>query len=259
VLLKGKRVIVTGGLTGIGKASVLACVENGAAVVSMSRKEPTHPTAEQLLAETGAIRKGSTKHMAVDITDQQAVFTAFDEAVAWMGGLDALIHSAAGDQVKPAEELTPADINEQLNLHVNGTIYTNQGAFKHMKATGGSIINHGSIAGLLGKTEMSAYSAGKGAVVAWSRTIAQEWGKYLIRINMCCPAVETELVTSIRQSMNAEQLAAFENWEKSNIILGGRMGDVKHAANMNVFLASDLSSFVHGQLMMVDGGMVFSR
>ena len=259
MLLEGKRVIVTGGLTGIGKATVLACASHGATVVSMSRKEPAHPSAVAMLEEAQAIGVGSVSHMAVDITDQSMVFEVFDAAVAQMGGVDVLIHCAGLEQNIPAELLTRADVQEMIDIHLMGTIFTNQAVFKYMRETGGSIVNHASIAGVEGQPNMPAYSAAKGAVIGFSRNIAKDWAKYMIRVNMACPAVMTPLVQDYVDSLNPEAKAVWDAWLAATVPLGGALGDPKDAADVNVFLASDLSRFVHGQLVPVDGGMFFTR
>ena len=259
MLLKGKRIIVTGGATGIGEATVLACAREGAAVVSMSRRPPTDEKAKKVVEEAKKFGPGPIIHMQLDVRNQDEVNSVFEKAVVWMGGLDVLINCHGMEQQKPAEDLTAEDLNEQFAIHALGTAFTCAAAFRYMKNTGGSIINHASYCGICGMQGMAAYSAAKGAVIGYSRAIAREWGQYLIRVNIVCPAAVTELFQRVLDDFTAEERAAIDSWMEANIPLGGKMGKVEDCASLNVLLASDLSRFVHGQTIAVDGGMLMSR
>lgn len=136
-----------------------------------------------------------------------------------------------------------------------GTAFTCAAAFRYMKNTGGSIINYASYAGECGFPSMPAYSAAKGAVIAYSRTIARDWAKYGIRVNIVCPLVLTELAERALNGERGPQLRAFI---ETSVPLG-RWGKPEEAANLNVFLASDMASFITGQLICVDGGWLMPR
>jgi NAD(P)-dependent dehydrogenase (short-subunit alcohol dehydrogenase family) len=197
--------------------------------------------------------------MQLDVRNQEKVKSVFEEAVTWMGGLDALVNCAGIEHQKPAEDLTAEDLNEQFAVHLMGTAFTCAAAFRYMKDTGGSIVNHASYAGVCGLGNMAAYSAAKGAVIGYSRSIAKDWGKYLIRVNIVCPGVMTELAEQFFSEMSPEQLEQFEAWIASQVPLGGKIGKAEDAASVNVFLVSDMSCFVHGQTISIDGGALMSR
>jgi 3-oxoacyl-[acyl-carrier protein] reductase len=259
MLLENKRIIVTGGLTGIGKATVLACAKHGATVVSMSRKAPTDPSAVEMLEQARAIGSGSVSHLASDVSVQEDVDRAFDEAAAQMGGLDAMVNCAGDELESPADEMTAAPMQQLFDVNVLGTAFTDAAAFRHMKDSGGSIINYGSYVGVVGLPGVAAYAASKGAVSAYSRSIAMEWGQYGIRVNVVCPVVMTELYEKGFGLMPPERRAQMEAYFAASIPLGGKPGKAEDSANLNVFLASDMSSFIHGQLIGVDGGMMMPR
>jgi len=259
MLLKGKRIIVTGGATGIGEATVLACAREGAVIASMSRRPPTDEKVKKVVEAAKKNGPGPIMHMQLDVRNQDEVNSVFEKAVARMGGLDVLVNCHGMEQQKPAEDLTAEDLNEQFAIHALGTAFTCAAAFRYMKNTGGSIINHASYCGVLGMQNMAAYSAAKGAVIGYSRSIAREWGQYLIRVNIVCPAAVTELFQRVLDDFTAEERAAIDSWMAANIPLGGKMGKVEDCASLNVFLASDLSRFVHGQTIAVDGGLMMSR
>jgi NAD(P)-dependent dehydrogenase (short-subunit alcohol dehydrogenase family) len=260
MLLKDKRVIVTGGLTGIGKATVLSAVEEGAAVVSMSRQSPDSSNAAQVLDAAAQLGKGPIRHLQCDVTDQANVNTAFAEAIDLLGGLDAIVNSAGLEHQGPAEDLTADVLLDQLKVHVLGTAFTNAAAAKHyMTVGGGAIINYASYAGANGMPGMAAYSAAKGGVLGYSRTVAKDWAPHGIRVNVVMPGVITELAESWLKEMDAERRAQIEAWFAATIPLTGKLGKVEDAANLNVFLASDRASFIHGQTIGVDGGMFMGR
>jgi NAD(P)-dependent dehydrogenase (short-subunit alcohol dehydrogenase family) len=106
---------------------------------------------------------------------------------------------------------------------------------------------------------MANYSAAKGGVVAFTRTVAKDWAPHRVRVNVVCPGVMTELAQTWYDEMDTERRAQIDAWQASTIPLGGKLGDVDDAANLNVFLTSDMSKFIHGQTIGVDGGMMMSR
>jgi len=258
-MLQGKRVIVTGGITGIGKATVLAMVREGAHVVSASRASPDSERAVKVIEAAKQAGPGSIVHMQIDVTQQDDVNNVFKRAVEFLGGLDSIVNSAGLEQQKPAEDLIGEDLYEQVASHVLGTAFTNAAAFRYLKDRGGSIVNYASYAGVCGMPGMASYSAAKGGVLAYTRVVAKDWAKYWIRTNVVCPGVLTELAETWYSEMSEERVAEITAWKKATIPLGGDLGKVEDAANLNVFLVSDMSRFINGQTIGVDGGMMMSR
>lgn len=257
--LKGKKIIVTGGVTGIGKATVLAMAREGASVVSTSRATPDSDRAVSVINAAKKLGNGKITHLQMDVTQQGEVNAVFDQAVEFLGGLDAIVNSAGSEQQKPTEDLVAQDLREQFEVHVLGTAFTNSAACRHMKGKGGSIINYSSYAGVGCMPMMAAYGAAKAGVIAYTRVIAKEWAQYNIRANAVCPAVISEMAEVWYAEMSPERLAEIKAWTKSVIPLTGELGKPQDAANLNVFLASDMSNYMTGQLIGVDGGMMMGR
>ena len=250
MLLEGKRIIVTGGANGIAAASVRAYAREGATVWSVDVDDER---GRQVAAEAG--KAVTYKHC--DIAKRDQVFAVFDEAARAMGGLDALANVAAVERGTPAEDIPDAEWDLVFNVNVKGTLYTNQAAFRHLKDGGGSIINFGSGAGIRGQRGSAHYSASKAAVMSWTRVIAQEWGKYAIRVNNVVPAIWTQMYDEYRSRMSDQERMVHDMTMAHVIPLGGKLGNPdRDAAPLMVFLASDMSRFITGQTIPVDGGMV---
>jgi NAD(P)-dependent dehydrogenase (short-subunit alcohol dehydrogenase family) len=260
MLLKDKRVIVTGGASGIGRATVVACAREGANVVSLSTAAPERSRVRALMAEVEAMGAGRLTHLQVDVSDKAAVDRGFDEAAAWLGGgLDGLVNSAAIQAWKPAEAFTKDEILEDMAVNTFGAVYANQAAFRFMKDTGGSIVNLISYVAIGGQEMMAGYGLSKGAVIGWSHVIAREWGPRFIRVNMVAPIVETTGFQNYYRQLTPEKQRLSDLRRQQTISLGGKMGSSGDAADVNVFLLSDLSRYLTGQTLYADGGASFSR
>jgi 3-oxoacyl-[acyl-carrier protein] reductase len=259
MLLQDKRVIVTGGITGCGKATVIGMVREGAAVVSMSRAGADSERAMLVMKAAAEQGAGPVRHIQCDISSKTQVDAAFDEAVEFLGGLDVLVNSAGIEHQGHTADLTAEEMLEQFNVGVLGTHFTNVALFNHCKDNGGCIINYSSAVGVFGLPMMAAYSAAKAGVIAYTRSIAKEWAPYKIRANIVLPAVESEMAAHWLSQMDAERRAEMEAWLVATIPYGGKLGKLEDAANLNIFLASDLASFIHGQMIGVDGGAFMGR
>ncbi|MDQ7904803.1 SDR family NAD(P)-dependent oxidoreductase [Phytohabitans sp. ZYX-F-186] len=254
--LEGKRTIVTGGASGIAAATVLAYAREGASVVSVDINDEA---GQRIADEANRLGSGKVTYRHLDISDQDAVNHVFDEAVTLLGGLDVLANIAGNEAQKPAEDVTAEDIDKIFNVHVKGMFFTNAAAYRAMQAHGGSIINASSGAGVTGYPGSPVYSAAKAAMLGYIRTVAFDWGDKLIRINAILPAAETDMTKEHFGAMDPETLARYKALYKSKIPLGGWLGTVEQIAAVNVFLASDASSFITGQAIAVDGGWTMVR
>ena len=255
--LTGKRVIVTGGASGIAASAVRGLTAAGAAVASIDLSDAGHAVAAQATA-TGP---GKASFHQANVADRPAMASAVTAAVAELGGLDALIHAAAVQQYKPAETLEDDDWDRVVGINARGTMIANQLVFPHLMANGGGrIVNFASAAGMTGLAGCAHYAASKGAVLGWTRTLAQEWGPHGISVNAVAPGMWTAMYDKTRAGMTPEQLAAHDAMMARMIPLGGRLGDPD--ADMTpvlLFLVSDAARFINGQTLPVDGGMVLSR
>lgn len=251
--LNAKRIIVTGCARGMGAATVRAYVGAGARVIGMDLADED---GHKVCADASAIGPGNAEYLNVDVADYESVEAAFAEAVGKLGGLHTLAHPAAIHAGSDASNVSVADWDRMFAVNVRGTMITNQVARNHIKDSGGgSIINFGSISGQRPEPTAAAYSAAKGAVHAWTRTAAGTWGADNIRVNAILPAMATPMYYEARRrATDAENTASY--WRNQQpIALGQEYGDPdRDLGPVMVFLASDASRFITGQLIPVDGG-----
>lgn len=250
-MLEGRRIIITGGASGMGAGLVRNFPAAGAKVVSLD------------LAAEGrdiATEAGATGFATVDVTDEESVEHAVNEAVAMLGGLDVLIH-AAGIAPGATAEGTTLDLwNRCMAVNATGTFLMNRAVFPFLKEKGGAILNFASSAGVVGYPEKPAYAAAKGAVVAWVRSLAVEWAAYGIRVNAIAPAINTPMSEKTRSLLTAEQLTEFDAGLRRKIPLGGRLGDIESdLVPVLAFLSSEGARFLTGQIFPVDGGLLMMR
>jgi NAD(P)-dependent dehydrogenase (short-subunit alcohol dehydrogenase family) len=250
MLLEGKRIIVTGGASGIGAGTVRGYAREGARVVSL---DVNAGDGERVAAAAGA----NATFMHCDVADRRQVFEVFDRAVSRLGGLDVMANVAGVERRTPAEDIADDEWDLVFSVNVRGTMYTNQAAFRHMRQAGGRMINFGSGAGIRGQAGSAHYSASKGAVMSWTRTVAQEWAKYRITVNSVVPAIWTPMYDAWRARMSDQERMIHDMAMQHVIPLGGKLGDPDaDAAPVMIFLASELSHFMTGQCFAVDGGMI---
>ncbi|MGE0387119.1 MAG: SDR family NAD(P)-dependent oxidoreductase [Gammaproteobacteria bacterium] len=250
--LQGKRIVITGGASGMGAAVVRAYVAEGASVVSMDVNDEDGIAIAQSATQHGP---GRAHYRHCDVSAKAEVDAAVDGAVRDLGGLDVLVNAAGIERTSCAEDIDVAEWERICAVNVTGTILTNQAAFRHLKDRGGRIINFGSAAGVSGMVGAAHYSASKGAVLAWTRTCAREWGRYGITVNAMAPCIWTPMYDSHRARMTAAELAAHDAAMAAAIPIGGRLGDPdRDFVPMMVFLAGDGARFITGQTIAVDGG-----
>lgn len=256
--LKDKRIIVTGGAQGIGEATVRAFAAEGATVVSMDVNEDR---GREIAENASASGPGKVTFTAVDVGDRPGVERAFSDAATQLGGLDVLVNVAGIQRHAPVDDIPPELLERIMRINFFGTVHTNAAAFKTMKAAGrGAIVNFGSESGLTAELNNSAYGASKAAVHNWTRSVARDWGPHGVRVNAVLPYVVTPMYEEFRKALSPEALAAHDKETAEQIPLGGKFGDpAQDLAPVLVFLASDDSHFITGQLIPVDGGLISVR
>jgi 2-hydroxycyclohexanecarboxyl-CoA dehydrogenase len=253
--LEGTRIVVVGGARGIGEAAVRAFAREGAAVASLDLMDEL---GTRVADEATAAGPGRAVYLHCDISDRAAVTQAFAQAAAELGGLSALVNAAAVERRSPAEEITDADWDLTMNVNLRGTFITNQVVFPYLRDNGGGrILNYASGAALYPYMGGAHYSASKGAVISWTRTIAHEWGRHNITANAINPTIWTPMYQESRDRYSPEQLVLHEAKMAERIPLGGISGDPDlDMAPVLVFLVGEGARFITGQIISVDGGMV---
>jgi NAD(P)-dependent dehydrogenase (short-subunit alcohol dehydrogenase family) len=255
--LAGSRVIITGGASGMGAALVRAFSRSGAHVVSM---DIAAEAGAGIVAEANASGGTPARFIPCDVTADASVSAAFAEAMTALGGLDTVIHAAGIAPGRPAEAITLDEWETVFAVNARGTFLVNQAAFVHLRDKGGRIINFASSAGVKGQPNKAHYSATKGAVVAWTRTVAQEWGKYGITVNALAPAISTPMYAKTRSRMSPEVLAAHDARIAEDMPIDGRLGDPdRDLVPVVAFLSTEGARFITGQVIPVDGGLLMVR
>jgi NAD(P)-dependent dehydrogenase (short-subunit alcohol dehydrogenase family) len=250
--LEGKRAIVTGGARGIGEATVRAFVAEGARVASL---DVLDALGEKVVTDASATGPGWAIYRHCDVALRSEVDAVVGAVVAELGGLDVLANVAGVERRAAAEEITDEEWELVLGVNVRGTMLTNQAAFRAMQTTGGRIINFGSDAGLGPYPYGAHYSASKGAVMAWTRTVAAEWARFGITVNSLVPAIWTPMYDEYRARLSRTEVAQHDAMMQARVPIGGKLGDPDtDLAPVMVFLASDDSHFVTGQIISVNGG-----
>jgi 2-hydroxycyclohexanecarboxyl-CoA dehydrogenase len=257
-VLDGKRVIVTGGARGIAECAVRAFVREGATVLSV---DVLDELGASVASDATADGPGSAHYRHCDVTARTQVREVFAAGVREMGGLDALVHVAGVERRARAEEITDEDWELVVGVNLRGTFVVNQEAFPYLRDNGGGrIVNFASGASLYPFRNGAHYSASKGGVVSWSRTIAHEWGQYGISVVAVNPAAWTPMYQAHRDQLTSDELAAHDEQKKLQIPLGGKLGDPEtDIAPVLVFLVSDAARFITAQMLPIDGGMVPTR
>ena len=256
--LQGKNAIITGSARGMGAATVRAFMAAGANVVAMDLNDEGGQEVVQQAKELGP---GDAHYQHVDVSNKDSVDAAFDKAVAQLGDLHILAHPAAIQAPSQATTVSVEEWDTMFAVNVRGTMLTNQAAYPHLKkAGGGSIINFGSISGQRPEPGSVAYSASKGAVHSWTRSAAANWGPDKVRVNAILPAIATPMFENAISGMSEEQMNAMYWINLHTIVLGNEYGDAdRDLGPVMVFLASDASRFITGQMIPVDGGQTNVR
>ncbi len=247
MLLANKVVWITGASRGIGRATAVEAAKNGAATVVLSARS------QQALAETAdAVRAISSNEsaqiVAMDVSDPQSIKAAFNEVHKSCKRLDVLVNNAGVLKQALIGMISSAQIDEVMRTNVYSVVLLIQYAARVMlRQKSGAIVNVTSILGRTGSEGNMVYVASKAAVIGATRSAARELAAHGIRVNAVAPGViKTDMIASIP----AERMQAL----RSSIKLG-RFGEPEDVARVIVFLASDLASYVTGQIVGVDGGM----
>lgn len=243
--LKGKVAIVTGASRGLGKAAALALVQSNASVIITGRVESTLSEVAVELSQYGK----TVTPFVCDVTNPYEVFKLKEFTLQTFGALDILVNNAGIVIDKPFLKTSDEEIEEIMNTNLLGMMKLTRILGEIMVSQkSGKIINIGSYDGLIGTPNLVAYGTSKGGVVQFTRMLAIEWARYQINVNVICPGY-------FHTSMNDE---VFHNEEIKNKILKRiplrRIGKPNELGPLIVYLSSEGSNYMTGQVLAIDGG-----
>jgi NAD(P)-dependent dehydrogenase (short-subunit alcohol dehydrogenase family) len=247
--LDGKVAVITGAAKGIGLGCARVLGAAGAAIAGLDLDQAGLHDALQPLQSHDVTAEGYVANVgqAADVTD------AIDQVVKRFGRIDILVNNAGTHDGKGTEEASASDWDRIITNNLKSVFLITRAALPYLKASRGSIVNMGSMVGLVGQAKSAAYSASKGGIAALTKNMALDFAPYGIRVNCVCPGwVETPLVNawfSLQPDETASR--AYVN----SIHPLGRIASADEIGNVVLFLASDQASFVTGVAIPVDGGV----
>jgi NAD(P)-dependent dehydrogenase (short-subunit alcohol dehydrogenase family) len=242
-VLEGRVAIVTGASKGIGKGLAIGLAEHGADV-AVNFKNDAAGANDTTRSVEAAGRKAAT--IQADVGSSVEARRLIDEACERLGRIDILVNNAGRTRFGPAFDITEEDWDDVVNTNLRGTFFTSIAAAERMrKQGGGTIINISSMAAELMVPDHSVYTMSKGGVEALTRQLALDWAP-TIRVNVIAPAA-----TSIERNLQYDPNFV-ENWAR--VIPMGRVAYPEDLVGPLVFLASDQSAFLTGEVLHVDGG-----
>lgn len=244
--LQDKVALITGGTTGIGRATAIAFARQGAKVVVSGRRQKEGEETVKLIKEAG----GTGIFLAADVGKAADVKNLVERTVATFGRLDIAFNNAGIESsvIAPTADQDDADFDQVFAINVKGVYLSMKYQIPAMlKTGGGSIINTSSVAGVIGMPGAGPYVASKHAVIGLTKNAALEYAKLGIRVNAVAPAaIETPMLDRFTESVPRDLLTSLHPI--------GRLGKPEEIADAAVWLASSQSSFVTGQTIAVDGG-----
>jgi|SRR5215208_1498590 len=239
------KVFITGGASGIGRATAGRLRDEGA---SICVADINVDALDRVSSEFGV------EAVEVDVRSEKSVESALEAATQRLGGLNVVINSAGVVMRKLAEEVSESDWRNVIGVNLDGTFFCSKHAIRHLKASGGTIINvaswHGGNSTISG---YSAYAGSKAGVIGLTKSMALEGGPYGIRVNAICPGI-------INTPMWHRSLSQFENPDDLQKVVNkkhplGHVGEPEDVAAAIAFFASQDARFITGAVLFVDGGM----
>ena len=247
---EGKRVLITGGSLGIGKATADRFASEGARVLITGRR------AEHLVVTAGEIGAKYGKPvltLQMDVSKSADVERMMAFVMERWGGVDVLINNAGIAYTEPFLEISEEHWDETININLKGQFLVGQAVAREMaKVKSGVIVNMSATNGVVGEAGYAHYNASKGGITLLTKSMALDLAPYGIRVNCVAPGY---IVTPLSAGMDSEEFVA--EYIRHHIPLG-RTGNPQEVASVYAFLASDDASFVTGETILIDGGQLAS-
>jgi NAD(P)-dependent dehydrogenase (short-subunit alcohol dehydrogenase family) len=246
--LTGKVALVTGGTSGLGRAIAVGLAEAGAVVTAGSREAAK---VADTVAELRSLSNAAHGGLQLDVADPASIQAAFAAVARDHGRLDILVNAAGTIQKKDPLEVSLEEWERVLRVNLTGTFLCCQAAGRLMREQGGgAIINIASVTSFVGFSEVTAYGASKAAVSQLTRSLANDWARYQIRVNAIAPGVFPTALNRplLEGTPRGEWLRRHTAQE--------RFGDTPEIAGAAVYLASPAASYTTGEVLVVDGGFL---
>jgi len=244
---ENKVALVTGAASGMGRATAVRLASEGARVFGLDVDAQGLAETEQTVKDAG----GQISNSVRDVTDRDQCFEAVREAAETGGRLDVLANVAGIVRFAHAPEMSADDWNQVLAVNLSGPFYLCQAALPHLLETGGNIVNVASNAGLMGQAYTTAYCASKHGLVGMSKSLAMEFIKHNVRVNVVAPAgTDTPMNSGIAmpEGLNPKLIKPY---------MGMRgMGTAEDVASLIAYVASDEARTIHGAVLSIDNGMM---
>lgn len=245
-MLKGKTAVITGGARGIGRSIADKLAQNGADLAIVDVNEQV---AEQAAAEIAEQYGVTTTAVKTDVSKPEDVDAMTKKILEKLGKIDILINNAGITRDNLMLRMKEEDWDLVLNINLKGVFLCTKSVIRYMaKARQGSVINIASIVGQMGNPGQANYTASKGGVIALTKTTAKEFAGKGVRANAIAPGfINTEMTKVLKDDVKEKMLQE---------IPLGYMGEPEDIANAALFLASDMSSYITGHVLSVNGGML---
>ncbi|MFI1035442.1 SDR family NAD(P)-dependent oxidoreductase [Streptomyces sp. NPDC020951] len=247
--LEGKRIVMTGGAANIGRASALLMARHGGQVVIGDVDVAGAEETAALIEKQG----GTASVVPTDVTSEEALKNLVDTAAERLGGLDVGFFNAGLQRSGAVTDFSVDEWDALFRVNPRHCFLGAKHLTPHLRDRGGSIVLTSSIAGIKGGPGMTAYSASKGAIVGFGKALAAELAPHRIRVNTVCPGwIDTPFNQPAIDFMGGR---SSQEEAVQQIVPLGRQGVPEEVAGGVLFLASDASSYMTGQLMVIDGGV----